>query len=168
MPFAVACSVADTFADPHVQARGAIVPTGYPVAGAVRMQRVYPRFSRTPGAIRSGAPGLGEHNAEVQGGLLGLVDAVVEVLPPGACPACGGAVDTERVDVKYQADLPPVQPHVTAFHLHVGRCRHCGRRVHGRDRRQTPTATGAAASQVGPRALAWAAWLHTALGVPFA
>ena len=57
----MACSVADTFADPHVQARGAIVPTEYPVAGAVRM-----------GAIRSGAPRLGEHNAEVQGGLLGL------------------------------------------------------------------------------------------------
>src|SRR5438552_8668951 len=57
---------------------------------------------------------------------------------------------------------------VPPFHLHVGRCRRCGRRVHGRDRRQTPTATGAAASQVGPRALAWAAWLHTALGVPFA
>jgi 4-amino-4-deoxy-L-arabinose transferase-like glycosyltransferase len=30
------------------------------------------------------------------------------------------------------------------------------------------SAAGAAASQVGPRALAWAAWLHTGLGVPFA
>jgi len=96
------------------------------------------------------------------------IDAVVEVLPPAACPTCGGAVGTERVDVQYQADLPPVRPQVTAFQIHVGRCRRCGRRVHGRDRRQTSTATGAAASQVGPRALAWAAWLHTALGVPFA
>jgi len=57
---------------------------------------------------------------------------------------------------------------VTAFHVHVGRCRRCGRRVQGRDARQISTATGAAASQVGPRALAWAAWLHTGLGVPFA
>jgi transposase len=96
------------------------------------------------------------------------VDEVVEVLPPAACAACGGAVGLERVDVQYQADLPPVRPHVTAFHVHVGRCRRCGRRVHGRDARQTSTATGAAASQVGPRALAWAAWLHTGLGVPFA
>ena len=40
--------------------------------------------------------------------------------------------------------------------------------MQGRDARQTSTATGAAASQVGPRALAWAAWLHTGLGVPFA
>jgi transposase len=96
------------------------------------------------------------------------VDEVVEVLPPAACPTCGGAVGTERVAVQYQADLPPVRPHVTAFHLHMGRCRRCGRRVQGRDARQTSTATGAAASQVGPRALAWAAWLHTGLGVPFA
>jgi transposase len=96
------------------------------------------------------------------------IDEVVDVLPPTECGACGGEVGTERVAVQYQADLPPVRPHVTAFHVHVGRCRRCGRRVQGRAVRQTSTATGAAASQVGPRALAWAAWLHTGLGVPFA
>ncbi len=96
------------------------------------------------------------------------VDEDVDVLPPETCSRCGGTVGIERVDVQYQADLPPVRPHVTAFHVHVGRCRRCGRRVQGRDARQTSTATGAAASQVGPRALAWAAWLHTGLGVPFA
>ena len=95
------------------------------------------------------------------------VDEVVDVLPPAACALCGGVIGTERVDVQYQTDLPPVRPHVTAFHVHVGRCRRCGRRVQGRDARQSSTATGAAASQVGPRALAWAAWLHTGLGVPF-
>jgi transposase len=96
------------------------------------------------------------------------VDEVVEVLPPEECPACGGVIDSDEVRVQYQADLPPVRPHVTAFHIHVGRCRRCGRRVQSRDARQTSTATGAAASQVGPRAQAWAAWLHTGLGVPFA
>jgi transposase len=96
------------------------------------------------------------------------VDEIVEVLAPSVCPRCGGVVGSETVHVQYQADLPPVRPHVTAFHLHIGRCRRCGRRVQGRDARQTSTATGAAASQVGPRALAWAAWLHTGLGVPFA
>ena len=96
------------------------------------------------------------------------VDEVIEVLPPAQCAACGGQVGTEHVAVQYQTDLPPVRPHVTAFHVHVGRCRRCGRRAQGRDARQTSTATGAAASQVGPRALAWAAWLHTGLGVPFA
>ena len=72
MPFGVACSVADIFADPHVAARGDIVAVDDPVIGTLRMQGVYPRFSRTPGAIRTGAPRLGAHNDEVYGGLLGL------------------------------------------------------------------------------------------------
>jgi len=96
------------------------------------------------------------------------IDERVDVWPPRTCPSCRGAIDVEAVRVQYQADLPPVRPHVIAFHVHVGRCRCCGRRAQGRDARQTSTATGAAASQVGPRALAWAAWLHTGLGVPFA
>jgi transposase len=96
------------------------------------------------------------------------VDEVVEVLPPRVCATCGGEVIADGVHVQYQTELPPVRPHVTAFHVHAGRCRRCGRRAQGRDARQTSTATGAAASQVGPLALAWAAWLHTGLGVPFA
>jgi succinyl-CoA---D-citramalate CoA-transferase len=72
VPFGVACSVADIFADPQVAARGDIVAVDDPVIGTVRMQGVYPRFSRTPGAIRAGAPRLGAHNDEVYGGLLGL------------------------------------------------------------------------------------------------
>jgi len=72
VPFGVAYSVADIFADPHVAARGDIATVEDPVIGPVRMQGVYPRFSRTPGAIRGGAPRLGEDNAEVYGELLGL------------------------------------------------------------------------------------------------
>src|SRR5215475_11746240 len=72
VPFGVAYSVADIFADPHVAAREDIVTVDDPVIGPVRMQGVYPRFSRTPGAIPSGAPRLGAHNEEVYGRLLGL------------------------------------------------------------------------------------------------
>jgi crotonobetainyl-CoA:carnitine CoA-transferase CaiB-like acyl-CoA transferase len=72
VPFGVAYSVADIFADPHVHARGDIVSVDDPVAGPVRMQGVYPRFARTPGGIPRGAPRLGEHNDEVYGELLGL------------------------------------------------------------------------------------------------
>ncbi len=72
VPFGVAYSVADIFTDPHVAARGDIVAVDDPVIGPVRMQGVYPRFSRTPGAIPPGAPRLGAHNDEVYGGLLGL------------------------------------------------------------------------------------------------
>jgi crotonobetainyl-CoA:carnitine CoA-transferase CaiB-like acyl-CoA transferase len=80
VPFGFACSVADIFADPHVEARGSIASVDDPVIGPVRMQGVYPRFSRTPGTIRSGAPRLGAHNEEVYRGLLGLTAEELETL----------------------------------------------------------------------------------------
>ncbi|HJQ83603.1 MAG TPA: CoA transferase [Candidatus Binatia bacterium] len=80
VPFGVAYSVADVFADPHVQARGDIVTVDDPVIGPVRMQGVYPRFARTPGAIQRGAPRLGEHNDDVWGGLLGLPATELDAL----------------------------------------------------------------------------------------
>jgi crotonobetainyl-CoA:carnitine CoA-transferase CaiB-like acyl-CoA transferase len=75
VPFGVAYSVADIFADPHVAARAAIETVDDPTIGAVRMQGVYPRFSRTPGRIACGAPALGADNEAVYKGLLGLTDA---------------------------------------------------------------------------------------------
>lgn len=125
------------------------------------------------------------------------VDQIIEVAPPPTCPHCGDAVvGTGDVRVQYQTDLLPVRPHVTEFRCHVGRCPRCRRPVVGRDARQTSTATGAAASQIGPHVVAparrcacpsassrrtgrddsgsppsgdaWAAWLHTGLGVPLA
>lgn len=72
VPFARTYSVADVCADPHVAARGDLVAVEDPVVGPVLMQGVYPRLSRTPGAIRRPAPRLGEHNDEVYGKLLGL------------------------------------------------------------------------------------------------
>ena len=50
----------------------------------------------------------------------------------------------------------------------VGRCKSCGKRVQGRHVEQTSDALGAAGSQVGPGAKAWAAYLHYSLGIPFA
>jgi crotonobetainyl-CoA:carnitine CoA-transferase CaiB-like acyl-CoA transferase len=72
VPFGVAYSVADIFVDPQVVARGNIETVDDPTIGPVRMQGVYPRFSRTPGAIQQGAPILGAHNDEVYGELLGI------------------------------------------------------------------------------------------------
>jgi crotonobetainyl-CoA:carnitine CoA-transferase CaiB-like acyl-CoA transferase len=80
VPFGVAYSVADIFADPHIAARGDIETVDDPVIGPVRMQGVYPRFSRTPGAVSRGAPGLGAHNEEVYCGLLGLTTEELEAL----------------------------------------------------------------------------------------
>ena len=72
VPVSRAFSIADIFADPHYAARGDIVVVDDPTIGPVRMQGVYPRLSETPGAIRSGAPKLGEHNHEIYSTWLGL------------------------------------------------------------------------------------------------
>jgi crotonobetainyl-CoA:carnitine CoA-transferase CaiB-like acyl-CoA transferase len=51
-----------------------------PALGPVRMQGITPKLSATPGAVRHGAPRLGEHNEEVYRDLLGLSDADLEQL----------------------------------------------------------------------------------------
>jgi len=80
VPFGVAYSVADIFADPHIASRGAIETVDDPTIGPVRMQGVYPRFSRTPGRVVRGAPILGSDNGAVYKGLLGLGDAELDEL----------------------------------------------------------------------------------------
>lgn len=72
VPFGFAFSVADIFADPHIAARGSIETVEDPTIGPIRMQGVYPRFSRTPGQVQGGAPPLGAHSDEVYSSLLGL------------------------------------------------------------------------------------------------
>jgi len=87
---------------------------------------------------------------------------------PRCCPHCGGLVDHERDEQQWQVDLPDARPTVTRFSVGVGRCRDCGQRVQGRHHEQSSDALGAAASQVGPVAKGWAAWLHYGLGLSFA
>ncbi|MGH7820393.1 MAG: CaiB/BaiF CoA transferase family protein [Candidatus Binatia bacterium] len=80
VPVCRAYSIRDIFADPHYRSRKDIVEVEDPEIGTVKMQGVYPRLSRTPGAVRRGAPRLGEHNDEIYRGLLGLGDAEIERL----------------------------------------------------------------------------------------
>ena len=47
---------ADMIADPHFQARDAIVDVEHPRWKSLKMQNVFPKLSKTPGAIRSIAP----------------------------------------------------------------------------------------------------------------
>jgi transposase len=95
------------------------------------------------------------------------IDEVVDAPLPSCCPDCGGRVKETRVAKQYQAEIPEVRPRVVQFDVHVGKCTDCGRRVQGRHPQQTSNALGAAASQVGPRALALAADLIKARGVSF-
>jgi len=63
----------DMVADPHFRAREAIVDIDHPKWPGLKMQGVFPKFSATPGAIRSIAPQtVGEHNALILGERLGL------------------------------------------------------------------------------------------------
>jgi len=74
--FAPIYSVADTFADPHFLARQALATVhDEELGGAVRMQNVAGRMSRTPGSVRSAGPKLGQHNREILIGRLGFTEA---------------------------------------------------------------------------------------------
>ncbi len=61
----------EMLADPHFQAREAIIKTLHPQFGELRMQNIAPKLSATPGSVRSPAPALGEHNEQVYRELLG-------------------------------------------------------------------------------------------------
>ncbi|HEY1652095.1 MAG TPA: CaiB/BaiF CoA-transferase family protein [Acidimicrobiales bacterium] len=80
VPVGTAYSAADIFADPHMEARGDLVPIEDPVIGAVRQQAPFPRLTKHPGTVPVGAPRLGEHNKEVWCGLVGLSEAELEDL----------------------------------------------------------------------------------------
>ncbi|MFN2506877.1 MAG: IS66 family transposase [Acidimicrobiales bacterium] len=94
-------------------------------------------------------------------------DRFAEAPLPDYCPHCGEGLDFERWAEQFQTELAALAPVVTRFRVGVGRCRGCRRRVQGRHPEQTSDALGAAASQVGPRAMAWGAWLHYGLGLSF-
>ncbi len=117
-----------------------------------------------PGRKRGKAHGRHNHRAAptVE------ADRVLDAMVAGCCPDCGGTLKVERVQDQWQVDLPELRPTVTRFRVHVGRCCDCGRRVQGRHPEQTSDALGAAGSQVGPQAKAWAVWLHYGLGLSFA
>jgi formyl-CoA transferase len=70
----------DMFADPQFAAREAIVRLTHPDLGEFAMQNVFPRLSETPGAVRHLGPTLGEHNAEIYQGLLGIDDETLTSL----------------------------------------------------------------------------------------
>lgn len=75
VPVSPIYSIADIFNDPQYLARGDIIQPEDPEIGPVPMPAILPRFSRTPGQVRSVGPRLGEHNDQIYGELLGLDDA---------------------------------------------------------------------------------------------
>jgi len=74
VPASRAFRAPDMMEDAQFKARQAIVKIAHPLFGDLAMHNVAPRLSETPGVIHSVGPDLGQHNAEVYGGLLGLSD----------------------------------------------------------------------------------------------
>jgi len=93
-------------------------------------------------------------------------DEIIDVPLPGQCPDCGGEAQEDHVDQQFQVEIPR-RPKVRRFDIHVGRCRHCGRRLQGRHPLQTSNATGAAASQLGPDLQALIAMMKDKYGLSY-
>lgn len=88
-------NVEEVLQDPHVQARRNVVALDdEELGGAIRMQDVVGKLSRTPGAIRHTGPRLGQHNREVLVDLLGFSESelLAQGLDLGAPPAAATPV----------------------------------------------------------------------------
>ena len=93
-------------------------------------------------------------------------DRVVAVPLPASCPGCGGGqLSVAKAVAQFVEDLPATATVLTRFDIEVGRCECCQANVQGRHPEQASDAYGAAAAQVGPRALAFAAYLHKVGGL---
>jgi transposase len=94
------------------------------------------------------------------------VDECHDACLPDECPHCHGHLMETEVAEQFQTEIPR-KPLIRKFHVHIGRCNSCGKRVQGRHPLQTSDALGAAASQVGPDAQAAATILHTQMGLSY-
>lgn len=73
-------SVDQVVQDPQVRAREMLVEIEHPSAGRVILPGVPVKLSKTPGSVRTPAPRLGEHTAEILADLLGLSPAEIDAL----------------------------------------------------------------------------------------
>ncbi|MBB4630853.1 CaiB/BaiF CoA transferase family protein [Sphingosinicella soli] len=79
VPLSAIKSIDEVIADPHIEARGMIVDV--PVGGRdIRMLGLPIKLSGATAAAHDPAPSLGEHNAAVLQGMLGLDDAALAAL----------------------------------------------------------------------------------------
>ncbi|MDQ1448729.1 MAG: succinyl-CoA---D-citramalate CoA-transferase [Actinomycetota bacterium] len=77
----------DLATDPHIAAREMIVRLAAGFAGDVPMTGVVPKFSRTPGEIRSVGPALGAHTDAVLSELAGCTEEEIAALRDGGVVA---------------------------------------------------------------------------------
>jgi len=80
VPVARVLNIEQMMKDPHVNARHMIVEMDHPQTGATKMPNFPLKMSESPGTVRTRAPLIGEHNAEILGGLLGMPIEEIERL----------------------------------------------------------------------------------------
>jgi transposase len=128
---------------------------------AKRQAAPFSRGKRKPSGRPPGRRSGKEHGWHVHRRAPEHVDEDLVAELPEACPGCGGELtECEEGWEQYQEELPAIRAVTIKVSGMWVRCRRCGRRVRGRHPRQTSEAIGAAAAQVGPRALAFACSLH--------
>jgi crotonobetainyl-CoA:carnitine CoA-transferase CaiB-like acyl-CoA transferase len=71
-PVSKLLSISDIFAEPQYAARGNLLRIDDPRAGELVVPAPAPRLSRTPSQVVSAGPALGDANADILGGMLGL------------------------------------------------------------------------------------------------
>jgi hypothetical protein len=81
------------------------------------------------------------------------------------CPHCQGPVYDKRLLTQYIEEIPVVRPHVTGLTTEEGWCERCQCEVGSTHPLQVSRAAGAAAVQLGPRALALACDLNKGKGL---
>jgi len=132
---------------------------------AKRQAAPFSRGQRKPNPKR---PGRQEGHAPAHRPTPKRVDRVLAVpLNRTQCLECGGDLVDHTIRVQYQVEIPKVQPVVTQFNIEVARCAQCEQRAQARHPEQTSDALGAAAVQIGPRAIALASEMKHELGVPY-
>jgi transposase len=115
---------------------------------------------RPPGR-KSGAA----HGRHYQRPIPDHVDEEIQVAAPEQCPACGGPLTVERVELQYQEEIVR-RTWIRRFQIPICRCQRCDQRVQGRHPLQTSDALGAAAVQVGPEAVTLGVLMNKSLGLP--
>lgn len=74
-------NIEQVVSDLHIaQAREMFVDVDHPVAGSMKVTGSHLKFSETKTAVKTPAPTLGQHNAEIFGGLLGYSGEEIEAL----------------------------------------------------------------------------------------
>jgi len=72
VPFGGIYTAADIAHDPHYAARDNLVTVPDAEEGTVTMPGIIPKLMDTPGRVQYAGPPIGQHNAEIYGGLLNM------------------------------------------------------------------------------------------------